>query len=61
MPKSVDLLFITLSSPIQVGVYKDNKLIDTIISEEKSSRYILGNISELFSSLIIVSISLLSL
>jgi len=37
MPKSVDLLFITLSSPIQVGVYKDNKLIDTIISEEKSS------------------------
>ena len=37
MHKSVDLLFITLSSPIQVGVYKDNKLIDTIISEEKSS------------------------
>ncbi len=37
MPKSVDLVFITLSSPIMIGVYEDNKLIDTIISEEKSS------------------------
>jgi tRNA A37 threonylcarbamoyladenosine modification protein TsaB len=37
MPKSVDLVFITLSSPIKVGVYEDNKLIDSIISEEKSS------------------------
>ena len=37
MPKSVDLVFITLSSPIQVGIYEDNKLIDTIKSEEKSS------------------------
>lgn len=37
MPKSVDLVFITLSSPIKIGVYKDNKLIDTIVSEEKSS------------------------
>ena len=37
MPKSVDLVFITLSSPIKIGVYLDNKLIDTIVSEEKSS------------------------
>ncbi len=37
MHNSVDLVFITLSSPIQIGVYKDNKLIDTIKSEEKSS------------------------
>ena len=37
MPKSVDLVFITLSSPIQIGVYKEQKLIDTIVSEEKSS------------------------
>ncbi len=37
MPKSVDLVFITLSSPIQIGVYEDNKLIETIISQEKSS------------------------
>jgi len=37
MPKSVDLVFITLSSPIKIGVYLDNNLIDTVISEEKSS------------------------
>ncbi|MCF6309119.1 MAG: hypothetical protein L3J19_01385 [Sulfurimonas sp.] len=37
MPKSVDLVFIALSSPIKIGVYKDNKLIDTIVNEEKSS------------------------
>jgi len=37
MPKSVDLVFITLSSPIKIGVYENNKLIETIISEEKSS------------------------
>jgi tRNA A37 threonylcarbamoyladenosine modification protein TsaB len=37
MRKNVDLLFITLSSPIQIGIYEDEKLIDTIISEEKSS------------------------
>ena len=37
MPKSVDLLFIGLSSPIQIGIYENNKLIDKIISEEKSS------------------------
>jgi len=37
MPKSVDLVFITLSSPIYIGIYEDNLLIDRIISEEKSS------------------------
>ena len=37
MPKSVDLVFITLSSPIMIGVYEEQKLIDTIITEEKSS------------------------
>ena len=37
MPKSVDLLFITLSSPIYIGVYEDNRLIDSVISQEKSS------------------------
>jgi len=37
MPKSVDLVFITLSSPIHIGIYKDNKLVDSIISKEKSS------------------------
>jgi len=37
MPKSVDLVFITLSSPIKIGVYENNQLIDSIVSEEKSS------------------------
>ena len=37
MPKSVDLVFITLSSPIKIGIYENNQLIDSIVSEEKSS------------------------
>ena len=37
MRKNVELLFITLSSPIQIGIYEDEKLIDIISSEEKSS------------------------
>jgi len=37
MPKRVDILLVALSSPIQLGVYEDKKLIDTIVSSEKSS------------------------
>jgi len=38
MPKkNVDLVFITLTSPILVGVYENQKLIETISSKEKSS------------------------
>jgi len=37
MHKSVDVLLVALSSPIQIGIYEDNKLIDTIVSEDKSS------------------------
>ena len=37
MPKSVDILFITLASPIQVGVYQDGTLIEKVQSCEKSS------------------------
>ena len=37
MHKKVDLLFITLTSPIKIGIYKNNQLIDEIVSEEKSS------------------------
>lgn len=36
MPK-VDILCITLTSPIKIGIYSDNKLIETIQSTEKSS------------------------
>ncbi len=37
MLKSVDFLFVGLSSPIQIGIYEDSKLIETIKSEDKSS------------------------
>ena len=37
MPKSVALVFVTLTSPIMIGVYEDAKLIESIESKEKSS------------------------
>ncbi len=37
MLKSVDILLITLSSPIQIGIYEGGYLLDTISSQEKSS------------------------
>ena len=37
MLKEVDILLITLSSPILIGVYEDHSLIKTIKSNEKSS------------------------
>ena len=40
MLKQVDILLITLSSPIQIGIYENNQLIDTIESEEKSSDFL---------------------
>jgi tRNA threonylcarbamoyladenosine biosynthesis protein TsaB len=40
MPRKVDVLVIALSSPIHIGVYEDTKLIETIVSKEKSSDYL---------------------
>ena len=37
MLKKVDVVLIALSSPIQIGIYEDEKLIDIISSEKKSS------------------------
>ena len=37
MLKKVDILAITLTSPILIGVYENQKLIETIESEKKSS------------------------
>jgi len=37
MPKKVDILLIALSAPIQIGVYEEGVLIETIESQEKSS------------------------
>lgn len=49
MLKSVDLVFITLSSPIQVGVYEDNLLIESISTNEKSSDVLPNIFNELSS------------
>jgi len=37
MHKNVDVLLIALSSPIQIGVYENQKLIEKVESSEKSS------------------------
>ncbi|MEA1954919.1 MAG: hypothetical protein U9N02_00310 [Campylobacterota bacterium] len=37
MHKSIDVVLVALSSPIQIGIYENKKLIDTIVSEKKSS------------------------
>ena len=39
-----------LSSPIQIGIYENNKLIDTIVSEKKSSDVLPLIFSELFKT-----------
>lgn len=49
MLKSVDLVFITLSSPIQVGVYEDSLLIESISTNEKSSDVLPNIFNELSS------------
>ncbi len=35
--KDIDLVVLALSSPIMFGVYENNRLIDSVITEEKSS------------------------
>ena len=37
MLKKVDILLVALSSPIQIGVYENNTLIETISTTQKSS------------------------
>ncbi|MDQ7067059.1 MAG: hypothetical protein Q9M40_03095 [Sulfurimonas sp.] len=37
MLKEVDILLITLTSPIKIGVYENEKLLETIESSDKSS------------------------
>ena len=37
MLKKVDVLLIALTSPIQIGIYENKQLIETIMSEDKSS------------------------
>ena len=48
MPKSVDVLLVALSSPVQIGIYENSKLIDTITSDKKSSDILPIIYSEIF-------------
>lgn len=49
MPKSVDVLLIALSSPIKIGIYEDDKLIETVESSEKSSEVLPQIYSSIFA------------
>jgi len=41
LPKSYELLIISISSPLMIGVYEDGALIDTITSDSKTSEVLL--------------------
>ncbi|TNF45166.1 MAG: hypothetical protein EP216_00625, partial [Epsilonproteobacteria bacterium] len=46
LPKSYDLLIISISSPLMIGVYEDGELIDSISSELKTSEVLLPLLKE---------------
>ncbi len=48
MPKEVDVLLVALTSPIQIGIYENNRLIEIIKSEEKSSEVLPKIYEEIF-------------
>ena len=48
MHKSVDILLVALSSPIQIGIYENSQLIDTITSDKKSSDILPVIFSDIF-------------
>ena len=47
LPKQYTLLIISISSPLLLGVYEDNKLIQTISTELKTSEILLPTIMEM--------------
>jgi len=50
------LLIISISSPIQLGIYKDNILIETLKSDKKTSDILLPLISEILDKYLIKNI-----
>jgi len=46
LPKSYTLLIISISSPLLLGVYEENRLIETVSSEQKTSEILLPFITE---------------
>ncbi|MFT5662088.1 MAG: tRNA A37 threonylcarbamoyladenosine modification protein TsaB [Sulfurimonas sp.] len=49
MHKKVDILLIALSSPIQIGIYEDKQLIDSISSSKKSSDVLATTFNDIFN------------
>ena len=49
-PKQYTLLIISISSPLLLGVYEDDKLIQTISTELKTSEILLPFIMEIFEN-----------
>ncbi len=49
LPSSYEILIVSISSPLLLGVYRDGKLIETIESKEKTSDILLKLLSELLS------------
>jgi tRNA A37 threonylcarbamoyladenosine modification protein TsaB len=46
LPKSYELLIISISSPLLIGIYEEGELIQTISSESKTSEVLLPLIKE---------------
>ena len=47
LPSSYEILIVSISSPLLIGVYEDGTLIETIKSEEKTSEILLKILVEL--------------
>ena len=52
MLKRVDIVLVALSSPILIGIYENNKLIDFISTQEKSSVVLPKIFEELFKKFV---------
>ena len=48
LPKQYSLLIISISSPLLLGVYENDRLIETLSSELKTSEILLPSIMEIF-------------
>jgi len=47
LPSRYEILIVSIASPLLIGVYRDNELIDTIQSEQKTSEILLKVLIEL--------------
>jgi tRNA A37 threonylcarbamoyladenosine modification protein TsaB len=49
LPSSYEILIVSISSPLLIGVYKDGRLIENIKSDQKTSEVLLKILTELFN------------